>query len=553
MPVVIDNNEPRYIEDFRRPQPDWANGEDPNGDPDPEVDWLPAFKRAAYEHLDTRPSEPLRFQRTYQRPILLGRNRGEYRLSGTLHLFGIHLEGLYPGVELRFDQGTDGLHIHYPHTRSGPGTSSGLPAPVTDYGGSCTLRNLLIRGTGAEGTRGIIVQRASLLDTIGVFRFGWHGFHVTADVKRDTGDIDGAISNANGTTLIDCRAHDCGHSPGTDRRLVSAANPDGHRPFGSGLRLQGGDANICYTRSFNGSSCARWAIDDVGFLGNRHVLPHCVNCYHEVPSWEAEIGSHADASQVEKRDYRTYEVAVGDRLQLAYHVENRNARTILASPYVESAQTTPIVDVQPPSFVIGGIGGSDRVETRRIRSGRLTNLWRFVTDGPYGTPDETWISEGNGVFLTLAAKADHPTHPYRLKYLHFENDDPRLAEQSHRWAGFFRLDRGNLNSQMALALTGARSHEKTRRGGLGRQLDPGRLVMLSHYRAANFTHLRKVEYGVASDLPSIESAFPAADREVGDAYTCLRPIAGGVYTAVVIEDPDDPGTRFWAKVSEVER
>ncbi len=221
--IVIDNNEPAYIEDFRRKQPDWANDNDPNGDPDPDIDWLPAFKRASYYHLTTNPSEELRFQRTYQRLVFVGRTRSQYKLSGTLHLFSLRLEGLYPRVELKFDQNSDGVHIHYPKTRPGAGTSFDLPEPVTDYGGVCTLRNLVIRGTArrdltnedvigaVEGKRGIIIQITSFLDAVEVFNFGWHGFHVTADVHRTTDSIDGAISNANRTTLLDCRANNCGY------------------------------------------------------------------------------------------------------------------------------------------------------------------------------------------------------------------------------------------------------------------------------------------------------------------------------------------------------
>lgn len=550
--IVIDNNEPCYIEDFRRKQPDWANNNDPNGDPDPDIDWLPAFKRAAYYHLTTKPSESLRFQRTYQRFIFVGRTRGQYKLSGTLHLFGLRLEGLYPRVELNFNQGTDGIHIHYPKSPPGTGTSFNLPAPITDYGGVCTLRNLLIRGTTAEGTRGVIIQRTSFLDAVDVFDFGWHGFHVTADVNRTIDSIDGVISNANGTTLLSCGAHNCGHFPGTDPRLVSTANPNGYRPFGSGLRLQGGDANICYTRSFSGTNCARWAIDDVGYLGNQHVLPHCADCYHIVPQWEEDISLHPSANAIEKRDFRIYEVTAGNRVQFAYHIENSNARSILMSPYVEGATTTPIVDVHFPSFVIGGIGGKDTKYTKRIKSGELTNSWKFFADGPLETRDETWFSEGEGCFITLLAKADHSSRPYRWKYIHFKDDNERLAEQSDRWAGFFRLDRANLNSQIAFALTGDKSYEKTSLGALSRQLEPGRLVMFSHYRATNFTQFRKVEYGIANDLPAIEAALPAGDREIGDAYICLRPSAGSVHEAVVINDPQNSGTKIWAMVSHVQ-
>ena len=575
MIFVLANNEPAYIEDFRSAQPDWANGNDANGDPGPETDWLPAFKRAAYDHLVPELGDSLRFQHTYQRLVLVGRSRFQYKLSNTLDLFGIRLQGLYPGVQLYFDQGTDGIHIHYPRMGSEPGTSFDLPKPVKDYGGECTLANLSISGvnipphfTQGVGTRGIIIQRASLLESVAVSNFGWHAFHVTADHGRTTGDIDGAISNANGTTLLHCSAFECGHAPGIDPRRVTPANPTGYRPFGSGLRLEGQDTNVCYTRSFNGTNCARWAIDDVGYLGNRHDLPQCANCYHDVTQWETDISTYGSRHQnaipgePEERDFRTYNVPTGNRVQFGYHIENANARSILLNPYVEGAHPPPIVDVRAPSFVIGGIDGEDTRWTKRISSGGLTNEWRFTGYTAVKKPDETWLSESDpskdpnnlplpphGVFISLCANAENRV-PYRLKYIHFKDDDQQQAEQSDHWAGFFRLDRDD--KQIALALTGGSSYEKTAAGGLSRKLQEGSLILPSHYRVANYTHFRKVEYGAANDLASIELALIAADRQVGDAYICLQPVAGGVYEATVIEDPHHPGTKIWAEVSHVQ-
>jgi hypothetical protein len=137
--IVRNNNEPSYIEDFRSEQPDWANGNDRGGDPGPDTDWLPAFKRAAFCHLTMVANDPLAFQHTYQR------------------------------------------------------TGFDLPQPIKDYGGECTLSNLLISSTGdarAEVSRGVIIQRASRLEKIDVSGFGWHGFHVTADVHRTVDNIE---------------------------------------------------------------------------------------------------------------------------------------------------------------------------------------------------------------------------------------------------------------------------------------------------------------------------------------------------------------------------
>lgn len=185
----------------------------------------------------------------------------------------------------------------------------------------------------------------------------------------------------------------------------------------------------------------------------------------------------------------------------------------------------------------------------------VKNTWKFTADSPHGTQDTILIAENHGTFLTFASDGDNPTnHPYRIKYVHFLDDDESNAGDSDRWAGFFVVDRANLHSQIAFALTGSKSYEKSTVGDLERQLDPGRLVMLSHYRAAlaGFTHLRKVEYGIAHDLPSIEASFTASEREVGDAYICLEPVVEGVYEAVVVEAPDAPGTKTWAMVSQVQ-
>src|SRR5438309_2461107 len=207
--------------------------------------------------------------------------------------------------------------------------------------------------------------------------------------------------------LFNCTASQCGYAPGTDPRSITHANPNGHRPFGSGIRFEGGDANICYTRSFSAVNCAHWAIDDTGFLGNQHVLPNCAGCSHRVVDWEVSISTHPEATPAEIRDFRTYDFPVGSPIQYAYHIENPNARGLLTSPYVEDETPPPIVDVHPPSFVIAGIGGKDTKNTRRIRARELTSIWRFANNA-----DQTWISEGEGVFMTISAPADHPNYPY---------------------------------------------------------------------------------------------------------------------------------------------
>jgi hypothetical protein len=322
--------------------------------------------------------------------------------------------------------------------------------------------------------------------------------------------------------------------------------------FGSGLRLEGGDSNQCYSRSFYAYNCAGWAIDDVSFLGNQHDLPQAVDCFHIVADWEEAIRSHHEATDFEKRDFGTdaIHISSGFRVNLAYHMANVSARGIMISPYVEDARPPAMVDVRPNSFIIGGRGGRDSDHTTRVSRGESSNNWRFVGDE---TPesDATVLRDGHGVFLSFVSNADEGgRQPYRLKYAHFAAENTGAGPKSDDLAGFYRLDRANRDNQIALALTGDQSYEKTGLRVTTRKLDAGRLVLFGHYRAINYTHYRRVEYGSSPDVASLEAALPAADRQIGDAYINLIPSPGSIYEAVVIKHPK-LGTNVWVTVSKV--
>lgn len=235
-----------------------------------------------------------------------------------------------------------------------------------------------------------------------------------------------------------------------------------------------------------------------------------------------------------------------------------------------------IFDVRFPSFVISGIGGKDWKKTRRIKSGQFTNSWKFTANSPYGTHDDTLMSEKYGHFLTFSSHGDNPSHPYRFKYVHFLSDDLKNHEDDEAreeaeqelipsreleiWAGFFKFDRAN--NQLAFALTGNSSYQKQGDRKIrfkdkpgkkkSRKLKPGKMVLPNHYRIAGWNVLAEVEYGRQQTLSALENSKPASEREIGDTYICLRPIAGGVYEAVVIEDPNALGTKIWAMISQVQ-
>jgi hypothetical protein len=247
----------------------------------------------------------------------------------------------------------------------------------------------------------------------------------------------------------------------------------------------------------------------------------------------------------------SYGVSVGQKINLAFRMANVTARGIMMSPYVEDVnreEPQAIVDVLPNSFVVGGRGGHDSSGTTRIARGELTNSWGSVGKGT-ATSDETVLAEGDGVFLSFVSKADSGgVLPYRLKYAHFPGDDHTHSADSDILAGFYRLDRGNRDTEIALAFTGEQSYEKTGSHVTTRQLDAGRLVLFSHYRAINYTRYRRVEYGSSNDLGSLEAALPVADRQIGDAFVNLIPSQGSIYEAVVVND-QNLGRTVWAAVS----
>jgi hypothetical protein len=411
------------------------------------------------------------------------------------------LEGLYPGVELYFSQGSDGIHIH------SAGTAINVYPSLVGKGGDCTLTNLTVVGTKAEGTRGVIIQRSSVLQSVVANNWGWHGHHITADVHRTATDIDGGNSNANRTHLDRCSAGSCGSKPGYDARLISATNPLGHREWGCGLRINGGDTNICTTESFHAVGCSGWAIDDGGFLGNIHTMPDQDLCGHVVEDWEATTD--------------TYGVPVGSKLNLAYRQSNANGRGLLVEPYVEQATPTSIIDVRPPSFVVGGIGGADQATTRRIKAGELTGSWIAKTADNTGS---VTLAEGNGYLLSLSSGGDGPV---RLKY----------------GGGFWRLDHRNLSARVYAQFTGDSSLEGTR------ALLPGYMVLPRHYVQATTALIREQIYAKYNTLTTIETAYPAAGKQVGDAYTCLSPVVGGIHTAVVVAVA---GVNKWAATAVVQ-
>ena len=518
------SNEPLYIEDFWRSGPDSHNGQNANGDGN---DWLPAFNRAARHHLTTAAGANNPLHRTYQRRIFVGRDEQTYRLSGTLRLFGLWLEGLTDVTELFFDQGTDGIRIDSPTAGNDTGTSNDVPAPYTGFGGYATIKNLIINGEEAPGTRGLIIHRTALIEDVTVMNWGWHGFHLTADVTRTWDPAafdDPGSSNANKSTFTRCIAQRVGFFPGTHTSWVTPTNPTGQRPYGSGLRIQGGDGNVCLTTQFNGRECARFAIFDSGFLGNVHHIPHCVTCRHTVTQLELDIFNGVLGTPVpgperdrEILEFDTYGQGVGEMAQFAYAATNPNSRGKLDNPYVEGASVTPIVDTRSPNWVAGGIGGAETATTKRFNPNRsIGEFWWEHTDAQSNAV-RTALNSGFGVVLNVTPPDGQPL---RLKYNSFPGNTPTAPGSDD--LGYFRCDVANSNAQKPFLITGQNAQTVDGRSVPAGTLAAGRMVFPFGYYV---TQSRlPVAYGTRAALPDLSDEQTADTYPVGSEYIVSDPL-----------------------------
>lgn len=518
-------NEPVYIEDFWRSGPDFYNGMDANGDG---TDWLPAFRRVSLHHLTSKTGANSPLHRTYQRRVYLGRDQQTYSISDTLELFGIWLEGLTDQVELYFPNGSNGVRIHNPDTVTRDGTSHALPAPYTGYGGTVTLKNLIINGVEGEGTRGLLVHRRMNAERVIVTNWGWHGINITADALRFPYDADAyddpGSSNANFCTLTLCEAQNVGFNPGTHVSWVTPTNPTGQRPFGSGLRIQGGDANIILTTQFNGRDCARYAIFDSGFLGNTHIDPHCVTCRHTVTQLELDIYNGAlgteEPGSLRDRELLEFDV-FGAELDTfasyAYAMTNLNSRGVLLSPYVEGASVTPVIDTRGQNFVIGGIGGAETPTTRRFNPNRMIGPYTWEHVDGQGNTMRVEMNPGSGNLMTITPPDGQP---FRLKYNSFPNNTPE-APGSEDY-GYLRLDVANSNAQKAFLITGQLAQTQDGRDVAAGTLSAGRMVIpLGYY----VTQARlPVVHGTRAALPDLTIAATAAIYPIGSEYIVTDPL-----------------------------
>ncbi len=505
--MVLNDNSPKYVEEFYSENSDVFNSYNGGKDPKPSDDYWPAFARASVSHLSLDPSKRLRKQRTYGFPILLGKTQDVYRLSRPLPAFASFI-GLYAHVQLKFYDDTNGVFVHYPDAGRSVGTLHGgpeiLPTELGDWEGygayRIVLKNIAIIGTHAEGTRGLVIHRACTVEDCWIQNFGWHGVHITADSKRNPG-----ASNANGSFIQGLHVERCGWNPGEEHKAGGDYdqrpwNPNRLRPFGSGLRIEGGDANVIKVIGYSGRFNAYAAIHDSGFLGNHHIMPHCVvgtdglrqggfelkadyrTICDDVANYVKEHRSSSKGDPLYKkaehdqREFCYYDANIGDRVKVAYVINNPAAYTKLETPYVEVTEPPSIIHVEKPSMVSMGTGGRLwEGTTRQDAIGFHGSVRVGPLEGTNNSPPPS-ITYGlaPGVLSQMRTGSQRQSGrkgEYRFKYVNFNNDDPSSPGPHDQHAGWYRLDSRGANKFVTLLMTAFESQLA------GRTHDEGRICI----------------------------------------------------------------------------
>jgi hypothetical protein len=480
-----------YVEDFYSTEADDFNGNNLEGDGN---DWWPAFQRALVFHIDTE--KLLAKQRTTAPILYVGRDHKEYKISKTLHIFGIEMVGIENSIVLNFVSGTDGFVFHYPDSGNVSGTFHPqfynvelALKPYEGFGSNISkLKNLYLKSPESEGNRGIIIHKTCQLENIQVSNFGWHGIHVDASISRMVG-----AGNANGCIFNNISAFYCGEMPGSSSTNVAPWRTSTRRGYGSGLRFNGGDSNVIINNSCDTTFNAFAGIHDTSFLGNTHILPHChsntnniggfiidqehKDIFNSASQWISDNPAgcslyHSDREEWDRlvglanediRSFRTLDYPVGERMGYAYVMDSLNSRGLLLSPYIESSTANGgLVWGTGQNMSIGGIGGRYInmlfFKDRKINGEISLKPHEGILNPPEGTsaPAPALIfgpAEKTGTVVRFDKGSTRPGYNknYRLKYINYYDDD--VSKGGPTDVGFWRLDHANINGRVAGLLT----------------------------------------------------------------------------------------------------
>ncbi|MEL7368290.1 MAG: hypothetical protein AAFN74_05215 [Myxococcota bacterium] len=433
-----------------------------------------------------------------------------------------------------------------------------------------TLRNIRLDLSGAAGTRGLIVYRRADLFEVGVRNAGWHGIHIDADVLRAVG-----TSNANYMWLDRCYTFQVGGNPGTNPVRVSPWNPTGANAPGAGLRIRGGDANIFVNFRFDGTYSAGPEIHDSGFLGNTHFRPHALptnntlggyirtqaqeDIFNGATQWLADNppgGALAisdpdgwaalrENATIDQQEYRPFGFAVGARSNVAFVMDNANARGRLVDHYIEGQEALAVIYLVPPNYREHGIGGVDDPITRsRDHNGALGP---FRVGPALGTPHPTAVfptgpapglefGELNEVLARLKSNAAGDTSAIRLKYRGYYGNNQ--VNGGPFGAGWFMVDSRNSANLIGLMVSTGLSR------WFGRTIEEGRIMIPQRL----YFSQKRLDIVAASDVNSPELPALPGDYQAGDMAlalgTSLSPnLAPGQNILYVVVDNN--GTLAW--------
>lgn len=528
-----------YVEDYFRGGGDWFNGYAPGGDS--LDDWRPAFARYLTQHLTTRTGASLPKQRTYRQPTLwLGKEHQNYPVGGTLNIFGATICGLFPAATITFAPGvTKGIHVHSPDVGSSNGTShwlDGIWAPFAGYGGGVHLQDVILQMHGATvGGIGLLIQGGAHVNNVQILDPGYHGIYVTAGVQRgsqtpETAEFPG-YSNSNTVNLERIYVSHPGRYPGQSTFWVTDANPNGYRPFGCGLKIEGPDANDvsvfrfkCNGLDVNNGGAMGWAIDDNSFLGCTFRQCFSVNNERYVSQWESDIvngtyGAPTDdeLDEFDHPDSDVYgnplatQVGVGGKVNFAFR-----SRTSAASEwhrfYVEGSTPDALIDIRLPSFRVQRRGSMEQA------------TWGFENPDSANDRDSIDIAKNKHFFVIENGAT---------------GDVYNLTSRNE----FIRLDHKGTNN-CPFYITGDDSQAS------GRDLDPGKMILSNHYRSGSFAGALPGgaypdEIGTLASLPDLSVSGTAAKYPVGSRYVVSNPAAGGASEYRCVSDGGAPNGKAW--------
>ncbi|MFO0839768.1 MAG: hypothetical protein U1D55_14755 [Phycisphaerae bacterium] len=307
--------------------------------------------------------------------------------------------------------------------------------------------------------------------------------------------------------------HLVGNAAGSPATNVSEWYIEGGRADfngGNGLFLDGPDSNAGVAIGLSVTVNRQWGIYDSSFLGNTFIACHADGNGNNV-SCPSAGGS--------------------------YKVDNLNARSVFLGCYAEQNQTPAQIDF--PSRWIGGLGnatGTGIILTTGVGAssysiGKFANPIGIANAGEGGGQVEFVGGGATGSLFELWSENDSAIYPWRMKY---RGTTGQLDK------GWYRLDHANLDSRIALRLSGEQA-----------DVGAGHLWLNNHFiGGTNSSPLNRVRVGVGTTPPATQSATDP--WPVGSIFWNKSPTAGGWSGWRCTSVAGDGVTLTWKRFGQLE-